>query len=1017
VRKRYWSNKLLRQFLTLGLLVCFVSSSFGLDEKRTTGMTVFSVDATGQETELKTGFNFVVEGTGGPGTRVSAKFDDATAKLLAGKVLRLKRSGVVIAETVMGNLPETAAETTPNAQTDSTNSPTPLQTATNAEKQAVAAELQKIHLEEWKDLQELHQEEMGDLQKRVQAPGLDQTEQNKVLAEMKTALTRQENDRKNLEGQQKQERDRVLATLFGTNGQTPGTNADIQAMIAQLPASTQPTTGGTPATGGAPAAATPTDIAGSIATAARGKFSNFLTLPTNPLSPAMASDLTPPITGTQEKAAQLIIRAVWVIGHFQHVAQHTDGVWAGSAGGAAISAGGQQVANFPIPATATGSAVMHPALRNGGTAIEFPKFVRELPPMVLARPVDVSPTPLNTEELRRGYSPAAWGQIGVGQVKHGIAPEYWQHPADWDDKPTHFYELVIKPVLSDVLGVGIMTPLWGYNGHVPGDAFFARDGEPIVVRNINMLPHDRSTHLHGGHSPSHSDGSPHFTVTPGNARDYYYPNISPRYRDRNLDILERTAQTGEDYMTAAAALNIPIYISKAGPAPAGDDPPGGWPAEADGNPARLQRVLGPLGGVAGDPFDETESPDILWYHDHAMDETGPGAYSGLAGIYHLTDHISEELMRKNILPSVYPKIGADANGVAGSLDFDVAKRGGPETDYNKYHVHLCIGDKVFNPDGTLFYDILSHDGQMGDVMVVNGIANPKFTVEKRKYRFSILTHSNARAWAMQLRTADYRIAQPFMQIAYDSWMYPKPILQDFCLQMPAKRVDVIIDFKELADRGIREVYLENILPQIDGRGPRGTADMNTLLANGTILQDGEAGEQIMKFIITDEPVHGGKPDLAITMDTELRPHRKILPEEVVKTRVLSFHRQQGAWKINDVFFDTNVANVTPTIGTAERWIVRNNGGGWWHPVHIHLEAQQWQKLNGKIPALRDQFKQDTVLLGAGDEVELFMKFRTWIGSMVFHCHNLEHEDMRMMFNMDPRLLPTEAPQQTQNLFP
>ena len=58
----------------------------------------------------------------------------------------------------------------------------------------------------------------------------------------------------------------------------------------------------------------------------------------------------------------------------------------------------------------------------------------------------------------------AQGQIGVGQVKHGIAPEYWQHPADWDDKPTHFYELVIKPVLSDVLGVGIMTPLWGYNG-------------------------------------------------------------------------------------------------------------------------------------------------------------------------------------------------------------------------------------------------------------------------------------------------------------------------------------------------------------------------------------------------------------------------------------------------------------------------------------------------------------------------------------------------------------------------
>ena len=309
---------------------------------------------------------------------------------------------------------------------------------------------------------------------------MDQDTRDERLAEFKTALARHENDRTNLETQQKQERNNVLATLFGANGQPAGSNADIQAMIAQLPASSQPTTGGAG-----------TDIAGSIQSATRGKFSNFLALPTNPLNPATASDPTPPITGTQEDAAQAIVRAVWVIGHFYHIAQHTEGVWAGAPTGAATPAGGREVSDFPIPSTATGSAVMHPSLRNGGTAIEFPKFVRELLPMVIARPVAVSSGPLNTEELRRGYSPAAWGQIGVGQVKHGIAPEYWQHPADWDAHPTHFYELSIKPFLADVLGVGIMTPLWGYNGKVPGDAFFGRDKEPFVVRNINNLAHDR----------------------------------------------------------------------------------------------------------------------------------------------------------------------------------------------------------------------------------------------------------------------------------------------------------------------------------------------------------------------------------------------------------------------------------------------------------------------------------------------------------------------------------------------
>ena len=149
----------------------------------------------------------------------------------------------------------------------------------------------------------------------------------------------------------------------------------------------------------------------------------------------------------------------------------------------------------------------------------------------------------------------------------------------------------------------------------------------------------------------------------------------------------------------------------------------------------------------------------------------------------------------------------------------------------------------------------------------------------------------------------------------------------------------------------------------------------------------------------------------------LRPHKPILPEEIVKTQIISWHRSNGAWKVNDVFYDTNVGNLTPTLGTAERWIIRNNGGGWWHPIHVHSTTQMVQRINGRPPAPRDQFKQDTVILGSGDEIEVFVKFSTWIGSFVCHCHTVEHEDMRMMFNLDTRLVETQAPQQTQNLFP
>ena len=36
------------------------------------------------------------------------------------------------------------------------------------------------------------------------------------------------------------------------------------------------------------------------------------------------------------------------------------------------------------------------------------------------------------------------------------------------------------------------------------------------------------------------------------------------------------------------------------------------------------------------------------------------------------------------------------------------------------------------------------------------------------------------------------------------------------------------------------------------------------------------------------------------------------------------------------------------------------------------------------------------------EVELFLKFRTFKGPFVSHCHILEQEDMRMMLTFDPR---------------
>jgi FtsP/CotA-like multicopper oxidase with cupredoxin domain len=42
--------------------------------------------------------------------------------------------------------------------------------------------------------------------------------------------------------------------------------------------------------------------------------------------------------------------------------------------------------------------------------------------------------------------------------------------------------------------------------------------------------------------------------------------------------------------------------------------------------------------------------------------------------------------------------------------------------------------------------------------------------------------------------------------------------------------------------------------------------------------------------------------------------------------------------------------------------------------------------------------KDTVLLMPGERVELLVRFGDYAGLFLYHCHNLEHEDMGMMRN-------------------
>ena len=131
---------------------------------------------------------------------------------------------------------------------------------------------------------------------------------------------------------------------------------------------------------------------------------------------------------------------------------------------------------------------------------------------------------------------------------------------------------------------------------------------------------------------------------------------------------------------------------------------------------------------------------------------------------------------------------------------------------------------------------------------------------------------------------------------------------------------------------------------------------------------------------------------------------QLLPQVKVQ-RHFKFERSDGAWVINGDFFDENRVSAKPTRGEPEIWILES-GGGWVHPVHIHLSEFFILSRDGAALSPIERCRNDTVLIGGagvGEVVKILIKFDGYTGRYVFHCHNIEHEDMRMMaqFEVQP----------------
>ena len=333
----------------------------------------------------------------------------------------------------------------------------------------------------------------------------------------------------------------------------------------------------------------------------------------------------------------------------------------------------------------------------------------------------------------------------------------------------------------------------------------------------------------------------------------------------------------------------------------------------------------------------------LWYHDHRMDFTGPQVWRGLAGFYIIRDPEEEQIP----LP-----------------------RGSRE-------IALLICDRSFDADGSLRYPALDptlHDppgvsmqymgGVLGDVVLVNGAPWPRLEVANVRYRFRILNASNARRYELALEPSP-RVGAAFVQIGSDGGLLPTAVMQRTIRIAPAERFDVIVDFSKF--RPGSSVMLVN------------KAD------------SGPAG-RVMRFDIT----RSERDESAIP--SKLSDFAAGKPEDAVATRVFDFSyvRSQHEWRINGKPFDPARMDARPRLNTTEIWRLKTDFS---HPLHLHLVHFQVLSHSGR-PGLYDAGWKDTVDLGPGQAASILVRFTGYRGRYVFHCHNLEHEDMSMMGNFE-----------------
>jgi FtsP/CotA-like multicopper oxidase with cupredoxin domain len=543
------------------------------------------------------------------------------------------------------------------------------------------------------------------------------------------------------------------------------------------------------------------------------------------------------------------------------------------------------------------------------------------------------------------------------------------------------------------------SSIWGFEGMAPGPTIEAERGQPVAVEWRNELNGSFPVSVTVAPEATDADGVPVQCV----------PGLSGGTLDANA-----LALAGQTVVHLHGGLTPAVYD--------------GWAENlfAPGQTAVFQY-----------PMDQRAA--LLWYHDHVMGITKLDVYAGLAGLWIVRDDRERELELPEGPPFEVPLLIQDRN-------FDRDEQG------------QLTGRLVHKTDPEVME-------AFAPLTVVNGKVWPVLEVRPALYRIRILNGSNARTYRLVLLRDGQLELERITQIGSDHGLLHTPVAvpQDGIVLASAERADLLVDFSDLTS-GSELTLLNTAAAPFDGsRFPAAdaakAADAERLLPYPEVLRIRVAGKAahrrsiprelatdyeipsaealadaprravaLVERELEDEPNMLTMRELAVVADTEGGPQVNIRDgDESTSYRVAAAH-----------FEDTTT--FFPMLGEYEVWQLINLTGDT-HPIHVHLDPFQIlsrrpihhdipdggigdHDLAATITLERDPDDEldhsiddnerglkDTVRVNPNEIVEIAVRFTTYSGRYMYHCHILEHEDrdmMRPFVTMPPELMPFMA---------